>query len=266
MMQCRMCSQRLPRPGKLCRECERELELERARLADVSVGELPAAVPLIDASRMAGNADGARRLARLRSRAAVIAIAFTIGLVGAAALQVAQRSSTAVTPASVMLDRDISRVRARSFTPVADHATGNGPVADARVAQAGAPALSESRDQSSSASDSSGTFAPHRVSLPVHPTSTADGARRQGNQSGQAPSSVREARPRTLAVTTVASRDAPPATYDRVLAYSDAVARCGEETFFMRIACEQRARIRYCDSAVAQLPQCAEEFPRDHGQ
>jgi len=30
MMHCRMCSQRLPRPGRLCRECEREIDRERA--------------------------------------------------------------------------------------------------------------------------------------------------------------------------------------------------------------------------------------------
>ena len=38
MMRCRMCSQRLPRPGKLCRECERELD--RARLAANTVAGL----------------------------------------------------------------------------------------------------------------------------------------------------------------------------------------------------------------------------------
>ncbi len=263
MMQCRMCSQRMTRPGKLCRECERELD--RARFAGASVGELGAAVALIDASRMAGTGDGAGRLARLRSRGPVIAFAFTIGLAGAAALHVAQRSSAAVTPGSVMLDRDISRVHARSFMPVSGHATGNAPVEDARAAQAGAPALSEPRTPASSADDSPRTSSPHRVTRSIRPTSTAENARRQRNPSGQPLSPVREVPPRTTAVTTVASSDAP-ATYDRVLAYSDALAHCGEKTFFPRIACEQRARIRYCDGAVAQLPRCAEEFPRDHGQ
>ena len=52
MTKCRMCSQRLTRPGKLCRECERELQ--RARAAAASVDTLSSAIPVIDAGRERG--------------------------------------------------------------------------------------------------------------------------------------------------------------------------------------------------------------------
>jgi hypothetical protein len=67
-------------------------------------------------------------------------------------------------------------------------------------------------------------------------------------------------------VVAAAAPPATPAAYDRVLAFSDALAKCAPETFFSRIACEQRARIRYCDGVAQRLPQCADMLPRDHGQ
>src|SRR6185437_7811709 len=114
MTQCRMCSQRLTGPGKLCRDCEREIE--RARMAGVSVDEW-SAVPLIDASRVAPTEEGAGRLGRRHSRGSMIAAAFTVGLIGAMAFDIALRSDAAAVPGSVMLDRDISGLHARSFMP-----------------------------------------------------------------------------------------------------------------------------------------------------
>ena len=65
MTHCRMCSQRLTRPGRLCRECERELD--RARATAESAGNLSSALPLIDAARMA-TADSAGAFGRFKSR------------------------------------------------------------------------------------------------------------------------------------------------------------------------------------------------------
>jgi len=55
MKQCRMCSQRLTRPGRLCRECEHELQ--RARHVGLAIGELAPAVTCSEAVRMAGGSE-----------------------------------------------------------------------------------------------------------------------------------------------------------------------------------------------------------------
>jgi hypothetical protein len=111
MMHCRMCSQRLTRPGKLCRECERELQ--RARDAGASVGELTPPAPMIGASRMAGTL-----LARLRSPGPVVAAAFAVGVLSAVSLHVVRYSTAATSPVSVMLERDHGGARVRAFPRV----------------------------------------------------------------------------------------------------------------------------------------------------
>jgi len=96
MMQCRMCSQRLTRPGKLCRECE--CELERARYVDV--GDAAAEGALLETLSITSD----RWPSTLRAPGAIIAAAFALGLVGAAALHVADASHVVVASHSVMLD------------------------------------------------------------------------------------------------------------------------------------------------------------------
>ena len=211
-----MCSQRLPRPGKLCRECERELD--RARLAANTVAGLaplgpPLAPPTIE--ELPGN--GAWT-ARLRPRAPIVAaVAFALGIAGAAVLYAAQRPAVSPQDASVMLDRDVSHVTPRLFAPPPRPAA---PVA--------APEAKS---------------APARASAPR-----------------PAPGHVAAAPPAAQA----AEATEVPRALDRVLALSDALARCASETFFERLACEQRARMRYCDGA-GNLPQCARNAPRDTG-
>jgi hypothetical protein len=111
-----MCSQRLPRPGKLCRECERELD--RARLAANTVAGLaPLGPPLAAPAVEMLPADPAWP-ARLRSRASIaIAAAFAVGFAGAIVLYVGQGSAASAGDASVMLDRDVSAVKPRQFAP-----------------------------------------------------------------------------------------------------------------------------------------------------
>ena len=261
MTQCRMCSQRLTGAGKLCRECERELE--RLRFAGVSVDALAAAVPLVDASRMAGTEGGAGRFGRLRSRGSMIAGAFAVGLAGALALHVAQRSNAA--PGSVMLDRDISGLHACSFMPASVHSSELAGANPPSNAVAGVSERTESPAQTSSGDDHSRLPAQHRVTPPVKSTSTVDDGRGHPGAPDRSAATVRGVQPAEVAVAADVSGE-PSAGYDRVLAFSDALARCGDATFFARIACEQRARTRYCEGAASQLPQCSEEFPRDHGQ
>ena len=73
--------------------------------------------------------------------------------------------------------------------------------------------------------------------------------------------------PPRAATMTAHSRSAAPTSYDRVLGLADALETCSHETFFARIACEHRARTRFCEAAGApQIPQCAEPPPREYGQ
>lgn len=214
MMQCRMCSQRLTRPGRLCRDCESELA--RARLAAESVQDL-SALPEFDAARVAdASAFAAFRVGGVRLHIAFAA--FCLGIAAAAAVYTLHRS-TASAPESVMLDRDVRNVRPRLFAP------SRTAVSDER----GAPNAAAVRT----------------------PTPTV---------------AVREA-PRRQIVAVTSPVSMPPAPQlDRVLGLSDALAQCAAETFFSRLACEQRARSRYCDGIAGQVPQCPEERPRDYGQ
>ena len=227
MMQCRMCSQRLPRPGRLCRECDRELE--RARYAGVSIGELAPALASADASRMA--ASGWR--ARVRSPGPVIAAAFSVGLVAAIALHVVDKSEAAVTHGSVMLDaraaRDLRRVSIGDASPL--------PVSESDRAPASPPAA-----------------APAKIAAPVRASAPRDPV--------IAPRDVPDAPPQ-IALAAPASHETHGAAEPASM-LSDALARCGGERFLARPACEERARARYCGDAAASAPCATPE--RDHGQ
>jgi len=227
-MQCRMCSQRLPRPGRLCRECDRELE--RARYAGVSIGELAPALPSVDASRMA--ASGWR--ARVRSPGPVIAAAFSVGLVAAVALHVVDKSEAAVTHGSVMLDTRASRelrhvsIRGASPLPVIEH---------------GAPAASAPP-----------VIPVAKVATPVRASVPRDVPIARHDAS-DAPAQIALAAPEARETNAAAE----PAGM-----LGDALAHCGGERFHARPACQERARARYCGDAAASA-QCATP-ERDHGQ
>jgi hypothetical protein len=174
---------------------------------------------------------------------------------------VAQRSNAA--PGSVMLDRDISGLHARSFRPASTQSIPSEPAGAKQPASAGVAERTDSPAQTSSADDHARLPAQHRVTQPAK--STSDGSRPHPDASDRSEGRLRDAPPPAIVAATNVSVEPTPG-YDRVLAFSDALARCGDATFFARIACEERARTRYCDGAASQLPQCAEEFPRDHGQ
>ena len=100
MMKCRMCSQRLTQPGKLCRECESELESARTAAA---AGALSPAVPLLEANPLeALDADGAR--GRWRSRPAMLVAAFAAGIAAAAVVHVATGGRSPAAPGSPLID------------------------------------------------------------------------------------------------------------------------------------------------------------------
>jgi hypothetical protein len=227
-MQCRMCSQRLPRPGRLCRECDRELE--RARYAGVAIGELAPAMPSIDTSRMA--ASGWR--ARVRSPGPIVAAAFSVGVVAAVALHVVDKSEAAVTHGSVMLDaRAASALR--------------------RVAVGDASSLARADESEPPLTPSARAPAP-RPAAPAR----ADASR---NAASVVQVASEPATKIALAAATAHETNIVPDP-DRML--DDALAHCSGERFLARPACEEHARARYCSDAAASAQCAAPE--RDHGQ
>jgi hypothetical protein len=115
-----MCSQRLTRPGRLCRDCERELDRERAADGLAAVIELP------DAAAAGLEA----RVGALRSRTGAVVAAFAIGIGIAAGLYMAhgtQNPHDAAT--SVMIDRDLSGIKPRAVRTPALPATSAAPAA-----------------------------------------------------------------------------------------------------------------------------------------
>ena len=125
-----MCSQRLTRPGRLCRECERELDRERAAEDGLAaVVQLP------------GSAGGfeVARLGTPRARGAALIAAFAIGIAIAAGVYVTHGSpSTHAAGASVMIDRDLSGIKPRVVRAPASTA-GSALPATVAVAHSGAP-------------------------------------------------------------------------------------------------------------------------------
>jgi len=228
MMQCRMCSQRLPRPGKLCRECERELE--RARHMGASIGELTAMPPLAASRRL-----GAGWLGRLHGPGAVVAAAFAVGLAGAVGLHVVDASQSRVASRSIMLDAPPATSRPRLVSLDAS------PVV-----------LHDDRQRGERTSPPAARAVVARE-VPVTPAQVPP-----LRAASQAPEAAK------VALRTPAPPEASVHA-DPARALGAALARCGDEVFFARPGCEERARSRYCDAATAQLPQCVSQ-PRDYGQ
>jgi hypothetical protein len=230
MMQCRMCSQRMTRAGRLCRECE--CELERARQAGVTIGD----------SEPDGSLDApapARWPARLRAPFAIVATAFVVGIAGAVALHVADASRGHVASRSVMLDADAPP----DLPQVSLDA--DAPPDLPQVSLDDSAAVPAERAQGSAQA-----VAPPAIVRPM--LAQAPVAQ---------PDSVSEA-PKAAAAALARHEPRVPAEPARAL--DDALARCGHESFFARPGCEERARAQHCKDATA-LPQCA-VAAREYGQ
>jgi hypothetical protein len=117
-----MCSQRLTRPGRLCRECERELDRER-----VAADGLAAVIELPDSPATDREAAWP---AAVRSRPAALITAFVIGIGIAAGLYAAHGGRTTQDAGtSVMIDRDLSGIKPRAARAPAASATPAAPAA-----------------------------------------------------------------------------------------------------------------------------------------
>ena len=197
-MHCRMCSQRLPRPGRLCRECEQELELARSARppGGLAQGPRPDELLLI----------GASPWLRMPSRPVVVVAAFAVGLSAAAAVYAIHASWGTGGAESVMIDRPAGRARSQQK-----------PARESVVSvEALVPVGAAAPDAHDPPNDKIAV-----VSSPSHHS------------------------------------------FDRVLGLADALDNCAREPLFARLACEARARTRYCDGAAASIPQCADSTSRE---
>jgi len=228
-----MCSQTLTRPGRLCRECERELS--RALYVGLSAGEPPLVAALPETLPMAGN----EWLAHVRAPASVVAIAFAFGVAATVTLQVIEHSEAAVAHDSVMLGSHAASVRQVSIVS---------------PGTASANASSEPVPVDASAT----------VDVTSAPVSTRPPKRTVGVTRVAAPVQTADSTHALLNVPAAADSAPAPAHVDAGAALDDALARCGEEPFLARPDCEQRARARYCD-ATNSLPRCM-PATRDYGQ
>jgi len=226
-----MCSQRLTRPGRLCRECE--CELQRVRHAELAIGELPPPVTSSEAVRMAG---GSEWVARLRSPVAIVALAFAIGVAASVAMQMNEGAEAGGVHQSVMLG---AAARETAIVSPGAAATAYAPTvpvaASATVEVTSAPARANAATHEPMAAR---TAPPIRTAA-VHASRATDSA---------PPPRESESVP----------------VQDGARALADALAHCGEEPFLARPDCEERARARYCDAA-SPLPQCM-PATREYGQ
>jgi hypothetical protein len=238
-----MCSQRLTGAGRLCRECDRELA--RARALAESVEGVAWVTPLVDAAREAD--DRWVWTARLPSRPAMLFAAFVVGI--GAAITFYAIDVTGPRDGSVMLGRDLSGIRPREQRlPVAFAGEQRAAVPSEHVSDV--VAMRSVQTQRTPASS-------HRANVV---STTPAGTKRQ-TDAADAPQSAQ-----TVAMTAeVVPTGAEP--YDRVLGLADALDGCSHQPIFGRIACEHRARERFCnDPGALQIPQCADRPPRDYGQ
>ena len=189
----------------------------------------------------------------LRGRAPVVVAALAIGAAVAATLHGNQRFDAADAPRSVMLERDLSDLRPRAFASV------KAPAASVERAAASAPPARGARVEAPGVRAVAVDAVPNAVPANAKPRVVRIASVTVNSAAAIEP--VAQVEPAAHAA---APAIAHAPSYDRVLAFSDALARCGEETFFARLVCEERARRRFCNGA-GDLPQCASAPPRDYG-
>lgn len=247
VMQCRMCSQRLTRPGKLCRECDRELA--RARSLTASTEGL-AAMPLpLDPSAIEIQ-DGFAWTSRLTSRTALVVGAFVMGSALAAALYAVEHARAS--GESVMLG-DL-----RHLAPI------ERPIAARFASVSAEPARSDAQGHAADATIERSTTPSRGVTRPAERRTTIVFTTPRKESTATTANGAESDATTTVASTTLVTTSH---SHDRVLGLADALDVCSREPLFVRIECEQRARGRFCMAPGGnEIPQCAERPLRDYGQ
>jgi len=217
-MRCRICSEVLSGPGKICPDCKLELDGGRLATAEVwateaTVNALTPLVPLIDTSRNASAPSRNLWGTTTQSRVIAIAAACSVAVASAAATYFEWRSIAFVAPPT-----------AERYVSLAAGATSD------ELPSAG-PALSTTR-----------AAEPDIGSISAAPAL----AQRKIVGSGHlAVGKHVAAEPRAIAT----------ATGERPT-LANALASCKPESVFARFVCEQLVRIRYCKGKMGQVPEC----------
>lgn len=217
-MRCRICSEVLSGPGRICPDCKLELDGGRLAAAEVwatepAVNALTPSVPLIGTLRNASAP--ARNLwgTTPQSRAIAIAAACSVAVAGAAAAYFEWRSIAFVAP------------------PAAEHYVSLAADATSDKLPSAEPALSTTR---AAEPDTEGRSAALTLAL------------RKAVESGHLAVGKRvAAEPKSIATATGARST-----------LADALASCKPKFVLSRFVCEQLVRIRYCKDRMGQVPEC----------
>ena len=217
-MRCRICSEVLSGPGKICPDCKLELDGGRLAAAEVwateaTVTALTPLVPLIDTSRNPSAPPRNLWGTTPQSRAIAIAAACSVAVAGAAAAYFEWRSIALVAPPAPERYVALAADATSDDLPSAKPALSSMPSAEPDTAsRSGAPPLALRK-----AVESGHLAVTRHVAMEPKSIAAATGGRP------------------TLA---------------------DALASCKLEFVFARFVCEQLARIRYCKGKMGQLPEC----------
>jgi hypothetical protein len=201
-------------------------------------------------------------ISHLPARPTAIVAAFSVGITLALTFYALNGGQRAGNRQSVMIDRDLTSVRARTpRRPAGPEAEGS----TVRIAEVRTPAREPDAPVTTPVAATASTQPVAPVTVPIATTASTQPV---------APVTVPIA---TTASTQPVARSAPkervasaakhvPVAYDRVLGLADALDGCARESFFARLACEQHARTRYCEGAGGRIPECAGPPPREYGQ
>jgi hypothetical protein len=218
-MRCRICSELVSGHGKICEDCEVELDHRRmaaaeVRATDAAVTVLSPSVPLIDTSRNASAPSHKLWGTTPKSRAIALAAGCSVAVASAAATYFEWRSI----------------------------AFGAPPAPAAYVSRAG--------DAMSDELSSAEPFAPS--------TTRAAGTDSVSRSAAATPTRRQVLEPRHLAVgkgSPTEPKSITTSVGDRPT-LAGALASCNSEFLLVRLACEQLARARYCERKTGQVPEC----------
>jgi hypothetical protein len=217
-MRCRICSEVLWGPGRICPDCKLELDGGRLVAAEVlateaAVNALTPLVPLIDTSRDASAPSRNLWGTTPQSRAIAIAAACSVAVASAAAAYFEWRSIAFVAPPA-----------AERYVSLAADATSH-ELPSAEL-----------------------TLSTMRAAEPDTPSRSAAPtlALRKAVESAHLAVAKHVATEPNSIATAIGGRPT----------LADALASCKPEFAFARFVCEQLVRIRYCNGKMGQVPEC----------
>ena len=246
-MKCRVCSQETPGAARLCANCA--AAMKRAR-----------EVPTVDSKPVAPS-DPPGRWNLLRRRRAALWIGAGVMVTVTAAAYLGQRdrndSPLEAAPASAFIQVETP--------PQVTTMPGTAPASEPAIHQAEAFKSTRAATMTAAvategplmaATTSSAKPVPKLAVQKTAPPAPLPSVSVGPTKPNAGSSPITETK--ETASFRVASATLPKAAdpQDRVQALTHALGRCGAEGFFTRVACEERARLQYCDGAWGSVAQC----------